>query len=113
MVSGGKRCPQGKKRSCFPLCPPPPDGVNIVTPSDEVLKKGNDKLRITIVGTFTKGSVSCTNVCDFARAHWGKQGLVHVGQKDEHTFFFKFDNELSMHNANLSISQIATGQKMG
>lgn len=35
----------------------PPEGSDIVAPPDPVLKKGNDKLKITIAGTLTKGSV--------------------------------------------------------
>lgn len=30
---------------------------------------------------------------------WGKKGLAHVDQKDECTFFFRFDDDSTMHNA--------------
>lgn len=51
------------------------------------------------MGTFTKGTAPFNKVCDFARDRWGKEGLVHVGQKDSHTYFFRFSDNLTMHKA--------------
>lgn len=75
------------------------EGSDIVSPPDEVLKRGNDKFKNTIVGTFTKGTVPFTKVCEFARNMWEKSGLVHVGQKDNNTFFFRFDNVQTLQSA--------------
>lgn len=78
---------------------PPPEGVATVTPPDEALKAGNDKLRTTIVGSFTKGTLSYNRVLEFANNVWKSRGLVHVGQKDARTFFFRFNSENAMNNA--------------
>ncbi|KAK1351501.1 hypothetical protein POM88_054286 [Heracleum sosnowskyi] len=74
-------------------------GSTIVSPPDEVLMKGNEKLKFCIVGSLTKGVLSYSRICKFAHGAWDKYGLVHVAQKDNRTFIFKFDSEESMHNA--------------
>lgn len=71
---------------------PPAEGSLLVTPPDEILRKGNEKFKTTIVGSFTKGVVSYSKVCKFAHTMWGKKGLVLVSQKDSRTFHFKFDS---------------------
>ncbi|KAK1351496.1 hypothetical protein POM88_054281 [Heracleum sosnowskyi] len=78
---------------------PYPEGSTIVSPPDEVLMKGNEKLKFCIVGSLTKGVLSYSRICKFAHGAWDKYGLVHVAQKDNRTFIFKFDSEESMHNA--------------
>ncbi|KAK1405698.1 hypothetical protein POM88_005303 [Heracleum sosnowskyi] len=77
---------------------PLPEGVKVVAPPIEVLKKGNDKLRNCIVGSISKGNVSFGRVSAFAHHVWDKRGLLSVFQKDNATFIFKFDSELSMNN---------------
>lgn len=67
----------------FPLAP----GSEVVNPPDEVLIKGNDKFRFSIVGTFTKKAASFNMVCKFARRLWGNKGLEKVFQKDVNVLF--------------------------
>lgn len=78
---------------------PPDAGVSGVSPPDEVLKKGNEKLKTTIVGTFTKGVVPYLKLVDFANKVWKGRGLVHVGQRDNKTFLFRFRSEEDMNFA--------------
>lgn len=54
-----------KQRVTFDFVPPP-EGTRLVSPIVEVLKKGNDRFKTSIVGTSTKGSVSFKKVCEFA-----------------------------------------------
>ena len=75
---------------------PPPAGESIVSPPDDVLRDGMNKLKTTIVGSFTKGTASYQRVVDFANKFWKGRGLVHVGQKDSNTFLFRFDSEFEM-----------------
>ncbi|XP_074327763.1 uncharacterized protein LOC141665679 [Apium graveolens] len=78
---------------------PPTQGSRVVTPSDDILRKGNDKFKFTIVGSLTRGIVSYTKVCKFARTMWEGKGLLNVSQKDARTFHFKFDSLASRNNA--------------
>lgn len=78
---------------------PMPDGLKVVSPPDDVLKKGNDKFKTTIVGKFTRGVVSFTKVNKFAHTMWEKKGLLCVSQKDVRTFHFKFDTVFNMNKA--------------
>lgn len=75
---------------------PSAKGVNVVQPSDEVLKKGNEKYRTCVVGTFTKGTNTYKTVSEFAFKIWGPRGLLNVFKKDPNTFVFKFKNENGM-----------------
>lgn len=75
---------------------PPPAGETLVSPPDDVLKAGVDKLKTSIVGTFTKGTVPYSKVLDFANSLWKNRGLLDVGQKDNRTFFFRFNSESDM-----------------
>ena len=85
---------------CVPLSYiPPSDGESVVTPPDEALKEGNAKLKCTIVGTFSKGIAPFPRVMEFANNVWKNKGLIHVGQKDNRTFIFRFANETAMNNA--------------
>ncbi|KAK1384253.1 hypothetical protein POM88_021988 [Heracleum sosnowskyi] len=76
-----------------------PAGVKIVSPPDEVLRKGNEKFKSCIVGTFTRGAPPFSRVAAFAHNVWDKRGLVHILQKDSRTFVFKFDSLLNMNSA--------------
>lgn len=78
---------------------PPVDGESVICPPDEVLKEGNDKLKTSIVGRFTKGVVPYNKVVDFANKLWKNRGLISVGQKDNRTFLFKFNSISSMNLA--------------
>lgn len=78
---------------------PKPEGSTVLSPPVEILKKGIEKFNNNLVGTFTKGTVSYNKVCEFGRSMWGQSKVLHVGQKDNRTFLFRFTNELSMHNA--------------
>lgn len=86
------------KKICFSYVPPP-DGEIVVNPPDDVLIEGNNKLKTSIVGTFTKGTVPYLKVLNFANSVWKSRGLLHVGQKDNRTFIFRFASELDMNNA--------------
>lgn len=88
-----------QKRAKFSFVPLPA-GLKVVTPPDDVLKKGNDKFKTTIVGKFTKGTVSFSKVKKFAHSMWEKEGgLLGVAQKDNRTFHFKFDMVANMNKA--------------
>lgn len=69
---------------------PLPAGVSTVTPPDEVLQQGVDKLKYCIVGEFTKATLSFNTVKDLALKLWGDKGLLQVFQKSASTFLFKF-----------------------
>ncbi|KAK1369733.1 hypothetical protein POM88_035825 [Heracleum sosnowskyi] len=77
---------------------PMPAGVKIVSPPDEVLRKGNEKFKSCIVGTFTRGAPPFSKVAAFAHNVWDKRGLVHISQKDSRTFVFKFDSLSNMNS---------------
>lgn len=49
-----------------------------------------------MVGTFTKGTLSLSKVTSFAHKVWDARSLLQVSQKDNHTFYFKFNSEASM-----------------
>ena len=65
-------------------------GNTKVSPPIEVLKQGNDKYKFCLVGTFSKGHLPYAKVLAFARDVWSSKGLLHVAQKDSHTFLFRF-----------------------
>lgn len=46
----------------------------MVTPPDQVLEKGNEKFKTSIVGTFTKGTVLYNKVVEFAHKAWDARG---------------------------------------
>lgn len=70
----------------FPLA----EGSNIVSPPDEILKKGIDKFKFCIVGVFTKATLSFKSVDELAHKLWDDKGLILVSQKSATTFVFKF-----------------------
>ncbi|KAK1384257.1 hypothetical protein POM88_021992 [Heracleum sosnowskyi] len=78
---------------------PMPAGVKIVSPPDEVLRKGNEKFKSCIVGTFTREAPPFSRVAAFAHNVWDKRGLVHISQNDSRTFVFKFDSLVNMNSA--------------
>lgn len=78
---------------------PPPEGDSKVVPPDDDLKEGIDKLKTTIIGSFTKGTVPYKTVVDFANKVWKSRGLIYVGQKDARTFLFRFNSITDMNNA--------------
>lgn len=67
-------------------------GEKVVTPLDEVLKKGMDKFKCCIVGKFTKATLSFHLVKEIAFSVWRKKGLALVSQKDDTTFVFRFNS---------------------
>lgn len=81
---------------------PMKSGTGVVSPPLEVLKKGNDKLKFSIIGTFSKGYLPFKKVADFAMNSWKKYGLQHVSQKEERTFVFRFGDNGGM-NSVLSV----------
>ena len=72
---------------------PTEKGASLVDPPVDVLKKGNEKFKFCVVGTFSKGTQSYKNVSEFAFHNWKARGLHSVHQKDANTFMFKFKNE--------------------
>lgn len=73
--------------------------VNLITnPPIDVLKKGNDKLKCSVVGSLPKGGLPFGRVSAYAHRVWDKQGLLSVFQKDDSTFIFKFDSDRGMNN---------------
>ncbi|KAK1401522.1 hypothetical protein POM88_001127 [Heracleum sosnowskyi] len=75
---------------------PMPEGSKVLSPPDDVLRQGNDKFKLCIVGTFSKGTHTFNVVKRFAQRFWEGLGLCDVFQKDEKVFLFKFKNENSM-----------------
>lgn len=73
-------------------------GASKVSPPIEVLKQGNEKFKNCLVGTFTKGHLSYSKVLTFAQSAWTSKGLLHVAQKDSHTFLFRFKEENDMNS---------------
>lgn len=67
-------------------------GATVVDPPDEVLLKGIDKFKNSIVGTFPKGTHSYKTVSEFVFKFWKHKGLVSVHQKDTSTFLFRFED---------------------
>lgn len=65
-------------------------GSSKISPPVEVLKMGNENFKHCLIGTFSKGSLPFAKVLDFARKVWEHKGLVHVSQKDSHTYLFRF-----------------------
>ena len=72
---------------------PPKKGSNIVSPPIDVLQKGNEKFKFSIVGHFSKGTLPFKKVAEFAYKAWSKFKLLNVSQKDEKTFVFRFSDE--------------------
>lgn len=68
-------------------------GSTKISPPIEVLKQGNEKFKNCLIGVFSKGYLQYSKVMDFARKNWSHKGLIHVSQKDSHTFIFKFREE--------------------
>ena len=68
-------------------------GSTIVDPPVEVLRKGNEKFKFCVVGTFSKGTHSYKIVSDFAFRNWRSRGLQAVHQKDNITYLFRFASE--------------------
>ncbi|KAK1351620.1 hypothetical protein POM88_054164 [Heracleum sosnowskyi] len=75
---------------------PMPEGSKVLCPPDEVLRQGNDKFKLCIVGTFSKGTHPFSVVKRFAQRFWEGFGLCDVFQKDTKVFLFKFKDEDSM-----------------
>lgn len=78
-----------------------PPGVTKISPPVEVLKQGNDKFKLCLVGTFSKGFLPYAKVVELAHKAWDHRGLLQVSQKDSHTFLFKF-KEINGMNAILA-----------
>ena len=78
---------------------PPQKGSKLVSPPLEILRKGNDKFKTCIVGTFSRGTVPLSKVTLFAQKSWDSRGLEHISQKDKHTFVFRFSNVAAMNQA--------------
>lgn len=81
----------------FDYCPMP-SGVNVVTPPEEVLKKGLEKFKLCLVGVFSKGTLPFSKLEENARKVWNSKGLCSISQKDSHTFHFKFRSESDMNS---------------
>lgn len=75
---------------------PLPQGQTVVSPPVEVLRKGNEKFKDCVVGSFSKIAMSYGRVSAFAHKAWKKRGLLSVSQKDNSTFIFKFASEVGM-----------------
>ncbi|KAK1351843.1 hypothetical protein POM88_053941 [Heracleum sosnowskyi] len=93
-----KKAPVPNNNLSFDYVPMPP-GVKIVSPPDEVLRKGNEKLKSSIVGTFTRGAPPFSKVAAFAHSIWDNKGLIHISQKDPRTHIFKFNTVANMNSA--------------
>ena len=68
-------------------------GSMVVSPPRDILLKGNEKFKFSIVGLFSKGSLPFRKVEEFAFKHWKKFGLLHVSQKDSRVFVFRFNSD--------------------
>ena len=68
-------------------------GAKVISPPVEVLKQGNDKFKNCLVGVFSKGYLPYNKVNEFANKNWSSKGLLHVSQKDNRTFIFKFRSQ--------------------
>lgn len=93
-----KEAPSTSPSPCLSYFPPP-EGDTVLAPPDEALRKGIERLKFTVMGSFSKGIVPFLRVQEFANSIWKNRGLVHVGQKDNRTFLFKFDSNVAMNNA--------------
>lgn len=82
---------------------PMKSGSKVVSPLKDILIKGNEKLKYSLVGLFSKGYLSFKKVSEFAFTNWRKFGLLTVSQKNERTFVFRFAETGGMH------SVLATG----
>lgn len=95
-----KKAPSPCNNIIFDYIPMPAD-MKIISPPDEVLIKGNEKFKTSIVGTFTRGAPPFHKVAAFAHKVWDNHGLVHISQKDSKNYVFKFVTLAAM-NAALS-----------
>ena len=73
-------------------------GTRVVSPPIDVLKKGIEKFKCCLVGTFSKGSLPYHKVAAFAHKIWDPRGLEHVSQKDGNTFIFRFTSVAAMNS---------------
>ena len=73
-------------------------GVKKISPPKEVLQRGNERFKFCLVGSFSKGHLTYAKVAAFAHQFWASKGLIHVSQKDSHTFIFKFKEENDMNS---------------
>lgn len=73
----------------------------MVSPPDDILKKGAEKFKCCIVGQFTKATLPFRRVKEIANTVWNKRGLILVSQKNDSTFVFKF-NSINEKNVVLS-----------
>lgn len=71
----------------FPLL----EGETVVTPFDEELLEGAEKLKCYLMGTFTKGTLPFKDVKNTATRIWKKLVFCVVYQKNETTYVFKFN----------------------
>lgn len=81
---------------------PLPSGSTVVSPPDEELMEGAEKLKCCVLGTFTKGTLPFKAVQNIAALIWKKLGLCSVFQKNETTYVFKF---LSVNAKNFILSR--------
>ena len=81
---------------------PLPEGTCVVTPPDEELQEGIEKLKCCVIGTFTKGTLPLRVVSQVASKIWVNRGLCSVQKKNDLTFVFKFD---SVANKNAILSK--------
>lgn len=79
----------------FDYCPMAP-GASMVTPPSDVLKKGVEKFKYCLVGSFSKGTLNFSKVMEIAKKAWDSRGLCSISQKDSHTVLFKFNTERDM-----------------
>ncbi|KAK1372474.1 hypothetical protein POM88_028667 [Heracleum sosnowskyi] len=93
-----KKAPVPTNNLSFDYVPMPP-GVKVVSPPNEVLRKGNEKLKSSIVGTFTRGAPPFSKVAAFAHSIWDNKGLIHISQKDPRTYISKFNTVANMNSA--------------
>lgn len=73
-------------------------GSTVVSPPKEVLLKGNEKLKHSVVGVFSKGCLPFRKVEEFAAKNWLRFGLQHISQKDAKTFIFRFKDDGGMNS---------------
>lgn len=78
---------------------PMPQGATVLSPPDDVLRKRNEKFKLCMVGTFSKGTHNFTTVKKFAKRFLEPMGMTDVFQKEENIFFFKFKDENAMTKA--------------
>lgn len=66
---------------------PMPEGAKVLSPPDGVLRKGNEKFKLCVIGTFSKGTRPFSVVKRFAQRFWEQKGLCVVYQKEDRVFF--------------------------